>query len=172
MTTELLVLRLVHVLGGIFWVGSGLFTSLFLAPTLAQAGPAAGPVMAGLQKRRLFTVLPLVALLTILSGLRLMWLTSGGFSPAYFASAPGRTYAASGGAAILGFLLSVVVARPAALRLGSLGGTIAATSDDATRAVLTAELDRVRRRSARASVFAVALVVLAAAGMAIARYLR
>jgi uncharacterized membrane protein len=172
MTAELIVLRLVHILGGIFWLGSGLFTSFFLAPTLAQAGPAAGPVMAGLQKRRLFTVLPIVALLTILSGLRLMWLTSAGFSPAYFASAPGRTYAASGGAAIVGFLLSVVVARPAAVRLGSLGGAIAAASDDAARAALTAELDRLRRRSARASVLAVALVVLAGAGMAIARYLR
>ena len=172
MTTELLVLRLVHILCGMFWIGSGVFTSVFLMPALAQVGPAAGPVMTGLQKRHLFTVLPIVAVLTILSGVRLMWLTSAGFSPAYLASAPGRTYAASGAAAILGFLLSLVVARPAALRAARLGGTLAATPDHAARAALTRDLGRLRRLSARASVAAVSLVVLSAAGMAVARYLR
>ena len=72
MSTELVVLRLVHILGGIFWLGSGLFTTFFLIPALGRAGPAAaGPVMGALQQRRLFTVLPVVALLTILSGVRL-----------------------------------------------------------------------------------------------------
>ena len=96
MTGELLVLRLVHIVGGMIWVGTGVFNSFFLMPTLAQAGPAAGQVIAGLQKRRLFTFLPVVALLTILSGVRLMQITSAGFSPAWFASTPGRTYAAAG----------------------------------------------------------------------------
>ena len=37
MQGELLVLRLVHVLGGIFWVGSALFMAIFLFPALASA---------------------------------------------------------------------------------------------------------------------------------------
>ena len=41
MIAEILVLRLVHVLGGMFWVGSGLFSTFFLLPALAGAGPAA-----------------------------------------------------------------------------------------------------------------------------------
>jgi uncharacterized membrane protein len=172
MTAEILVLRLVHILGGMFWVGSGLFTTLFLMPTLAKAGPAAGPVIAGLQQRRLFTILPIVALLTILSGVRLMWITSAGFSSVYFASALGRTYAASGAAAIVGFLISIVIARPAALRAASLGATLASTTDSTTRASLGVTVEGLRRRSAVASILAVALVVLSAAGMAVARYLR
>src|SRR5688572_115483 len=105
MNAELLVLRLVHIVGGIFWVGSGLFTSLFLLPALARSGPAAGAVMAGLQRRRLFTALPAVAVLTMLSGLRLMWIVSAGFSASWLASATGGTYAASGAAAIVAFVL-------------------------------------------------------------------
>lgn len=172
MTAEILVLRLVHILGGMFWVGSGIFTSFFLMPALAQAGPAAGQVMAGLQRRRLFTFLPVVALLTILSGFRLMWIASVGFSPAYFASTSGRTYAWSGVAAIVGFVVAIVIARPAAVRAAGLGATLAATTDSATRASLTATLDGLRRRSSVASSISVALVLLAAMGMSVARYLR
>ena len=172
MTAEMLVLRLVHILGGMIWVGSGIFNSFFLLPTLAQAGPAAGQVIAGLQRRRLFTILPIVALLTILSGVRLMQITSAGFSPAYFASASGRTYAWSGVFAIVGFLVGVFVARPAAMRAARTGAAMATATDAAARASQAAALERLRRASSLAGLVSVGLVVLAAAGMAVARYLR
>ena len=130
MTGELLVLRLVHILGGMIWVGTGIFNSFFLMPTLAQAGPAAGQVIAGLQKRRLFTFLPIVAVLTILSGVRLMQITSAGFSPAWFASTPGRTYAWSGVAAIVGFLIGVIIGRPAAMRTAKIAQAMSTASPD------------------------------------------
>jgi uncharacterized membrane protein len=170
-TAEFIVLRLVHVLGGIFWVGSGIFTSIFLVPALATSGPAAGQVMAALQQRRLFTVLPIVAVLTILSGLRLMWLVSGGFAPGYFASATGGTFAASGAAAIVAFALSLLVARPAAIKAAQLGAATAGASDGATRARLEQQVAALRRRGSVASTMAVTLLVLGAAGMATARYL-
>lgn len=171
MIAEILVLRLVHILGGIFWVGSGLFTSFFLIPALAQSGAAAGQVMVALQQRRLFTVLPTVAVLTIVSGLRLMWITSGGFSPAYFGTTVARTYALSGAAAILAFLVSIVLARPAAVRAATLGRTLATTTDSAAKSALTAEMESARRRGAVASTASIALLVFSAAGMAVARYL-
>jgi uncharacterized membrane protein len=171
MIAEILVLRLVHILGGIFWLGSGLFTSFFLVPALTQSGSAAGQVMVGLQQRRLFTVLPTVGVLTIVSGLRLMWITSGGFSPAYFSTTVGRTYTLSGAAAILAFLLSTVLARPAAVRAATLGRTLATTTDSAAKSALTAEMESARRRGSIASKASIALLVFSAAGMAVARYL-
>jgi uncharacterized membrane protein len=168
--TELLVLRVVHVLGGVFWVGAGIFTGVFLMPALAKAGPATAQLMEALQQRRLFVVLPLVATLTILSGLRLMWLTSAGFAPAYFATTRGTTFAASGIAAVLAFTLSLLVARPAAARTSVIMPRLE-SSDDATRAALTAELHRLRQRSALASRAALWLLILSASGMAVARYL-
>src|SRR5687767_4768281 len=114
MATELIVLRIIHILGGIFWLGSGLFTAFFLIPALGRLGPAsAGPVMGALQQRRLFTILPVIAVLTILSGIRLLQIASAGFSAQYFDSRTGQTFLWSGVAAIIAFLLSVLVSRPA-----------------------------------------------------------
>lgn len=168
MQVELLVLRLVHVLGGIFWVGSGLFTTFFLIPALTKAGPAtAGPVMANLQQQKLYTVLPAVALLTILSGIRLMWILSGG-DPHWFAHRAGHTYAASGALAIIAFILSIFVARPAAVRMGKLSQ--AAASDGASRALIATEVQALQRRMMLSTMTAVVMLILAASGMAIARY--
>jgi uncharacterized membrane protein len=171
MTAELIVLRLIHILGGIFWVGSGLFTTFFLVPSLTSAGPAAGAVMGGLQKRRLFTILPIVALATILSGARLMWITSGGFRAEYFESRSGGTYAIAAAASIIAFLLSLAVSRPMAVRSAKLAGEIAQAPEGEPRARLAAELARVRRRGAVATTIGVSLLVIAGAGMAVARYL-
>ena len=171
MSTELLVLRLVHILGGIFWLGSGLFTTFFLMPALGRVGPAAaGPVMGALQQRRLFTILPIVALLTMLSGLRLFHIVSAGFAPAYLSSRTGQTFMWSGIAAVVAFLLSILVARPAALRAGQLGASMG-SAPEAERAGRAAEMERLRKRSAVASILAMVFLVSAAAGMAVARYL-
>jgi hypothetical protein len=170
MSIELLLLRLIHILCGIFWVGSGLFTALFLFPSLATPGVQPGPVINALRQRGLMTALPVTALLTIGSGLRLMWLTSAGFSGAWFATAPGHAFATAGASAIVAFLVSLLVARPAAIRSAQLGGAIASAPVE-QRAVLGVEVAKLRRRNAVSSTIVVVLLVLAAAGMSVARYL-
>ena len=46
---EMIVLRLVHVLGGIIWVGSMTYMTFFLMPAIADAGPAGGRDRDGVQ---------------------------------------------------------------------------------------------------------------------------
>ena len=171
MNAEVLVLRLVHILGGIFWVGSLMFTSFFLQPTLAASPAVAGQVMAGLQKRRLFIVLPIVALLTILSGVRLLWIVSVGFSDAYLATPTGRTISVGAGAAIIAFLLSLFVVRPGFLKVGRLGQTLAAATDQAAKQSISGEMQRLGRRVTIANGIVAVLLLSAAASMAIARYM-
>lgn len=166
---ELLVLRLIHIGCGMFWVGAGLFSTFFLAPALQAAGPsAAGAVMGSFQKRHMFTVMPVVATLTILSGARLMWIVSSA-SPDWFRHAPGHTYSVSGALAILAFLLGIFVGRPAMVRAGKLAQSTA--SDGTTKEKLAAEIAKLQKRGAMATGVATAFLVLATAGMAIARYL-
>ena len=167
---EIIVLRLVHVLGGLFWVGSGLFSALYLMPSMAEAGPAAGAVMAGLQRRRLFVVLPIVALLTILSGVRLMWIMSGGFAPAYFTSGRGATFAAAAAAAIVAFLLGITFVRPIGVRMGAVGEALRQASDGEEKARLTSEMSRLQQRAAVMNRINGILLILAAAGMAVGRF--
>jgi uncharacterized membrane protein len=171
MKAEFLVLRLVHILGGIFWVGSLMYTSFFLVPVVRSSPAVAGQVMAGLQKRRLFIILPIVALLTIASGLRLLMIASAGFDGVYFSTSAGRTYSAGGVAAIVAFLLSMLVSRPAFVHVGKLGASLATTTDEAGRQRITAEMQRLNRRATVANGIVVVLLLLTAAGMATARYL-
>ena len=127
--------------------------------------------MAGLQKRRLFTLLPIVALLTILSGLRLLWIVSVGFSDAYLSTATGRTFSAGAGAALVAFLLSLLVSRPGFVRIGRLGASLATATDETTRQRVSGEMQRLSRRVAIANGLVAALLLLAAAAMATARYM-
>ena len=165
---ELLVLRLVHVVGGVFWVGAALFTAFFLMPVLGRIGPAAGQVMAGLQQRKLMVWLPVVALLTILSGLRLMMIVSGGDSH-WFVHRQGHTYSVAAALAIIAFLLGVFVSRPAMSRIAILSQS--AASDQTSRQMIADEVQRLQRRSMRATQIVTVMLLLSAAGMAVARYL-
>jgi len=167
---ELIVLRLVHVLGGIFWVGAGLFNLLFLAPAMAVAGPAAGPMMQVMRQRKMFVVMPTVAILTILSGLRLMMITSGNFNAAYFGTDAGAAFAFGGACAIVAFIVGLALAMPAQKRMGMLGPQIASAPDDATRTRLQAEVARLQGRMRVVGPAVTTLLVLAAVAMAVARY--
>ena len=169
MQGELLVLRLVHVLGGIFWVGSALFMAIFLFPALASAGPAAGQVMGAMQRRRIFVVLPVVAVLTVLSGVRLMQLTSNGFSAAYFNSPSGRVFAWGGTFAIAAFLIGMLIARPTGLKLARLSA-LPPSDDTAEQQHRNAERARLQRLVMVFGVVNLALLLAAAAAMATARY--
>jgi hypothetical protein len=166
---ELIVLRVVHVLGAIFWLGSGLFTTFFLMPAMSKAGPAvAGPVMAGLVQRRLPRILPIVALLTMLSGIRLMMIVSAG-SPQWFGSPMGRTFSISGALAIVSFLIGILIGRPAMVRMGKLSQS--PVPDGASKEARAAELSSLQKRAMWSTQTALGLLILAAAGMAVARYM-
>ena len=170
MRAEFLVLRLVHILSAITWVGSGVYTSFFLIPALSSSPAVMGQVVAGLERRRFFLVLQIVAGLTILSGLRLLWIDSAGFAGGYFASGTGRMFAISGGVAIIAAVLSFGVSRPAVIRAGAIAASLAASTDAGERERLTAQLAGLRRRGAIAGALAVGFGLIAASGMAIARY--
>lgn len=105
MHTELLVLRIIHVVGAILWGGTAMFVAFFLMPAMGMAGPAGAPVMGALVKRRLFVIVPTVAVITMLAGLRLLWLASDGSGAAYFSSRPGMTYATGTVVSIVAFTI-------------------------------------------------------------------
>lgn len=170
MQAEILVLRLVHILGGVVWVGSMVFVTVFLGPALQQVGPAAGQVMGALQQRRMMVFMPVVGILTILSGLRLYWIMSDGFASPYTSSATGMTFGMAGLLAILAFIIGMSFARPAMVRSGQIAARMASASD-AERPGMQAEMQRLRARGQSASLAVLVLLILAAVGMAVARYL-
>jgi uncharacterized membrane protein len=152
-----LVLRLIHVGGGALWVGMMAFMTFFLTPALAEAGPQeSGKVMAALQKQRIMIVMPVIALLTIGSGLWLMFRVYGG--PGNLAaSRMGMALNLGATAAILAFVIGIVFMRPLMMR------TMTATDP--------AEAQRLRARGAMLGRVVARLLLFALAAMGVARYL-
>ena len=167
--TEFLFLRLIHILGGIFWVGGGLYSTIFIVPALAKAGPAAGAIMGELQRRRLFTVLPTVAVLTILSGIRMIWISSNGFEGHYFHTMFGHLITVGGGLGIVGFVFAMFYVRPASVKMGMLAAQLGSAAPEA-KAGIEAELDSIRKKSSVGTIIAMGALTLSAAIMAVARY--
>jgi len=170
MHAEFLVLRLVHIVSGVFWIGGGLYTFFFLGPALASTPAVMGQVMTALQKRRVFTAQQIAAGLVILSGIRLLMIDSAGFSGSYFATGTGKTFGIAGVFAVIAAVFNFGVARPTMERAVRVGAALASAADAGEKARLTQELDRLRKRGAMAGMLAVTFGILAASGMAVARY--
>jgi beta-lactamase regulating signal transducer with metallopeptidase domain len=170
MDIELLVLRVVHVCLGVFWAGTVVFQALFLAPSVKEAGPDGAKVMAGLLKRQLLNVLPATAVLTIVTGLRLMMIVSHGGTAAWLRTGPGTAYGLGLVVSVAALALGLGVLRPSIVRAAALSqGAASATADERERLLQQAQASRARAKKA-GEVVAILLVV-ATITMAVARYL-
>jgi len=154
----LITLRLLHILSGIFWVGAMTFSTVFLLPAFKDAGPDGAKVGAALVKRRFMVIMPVVALVTILSGIWLFARVSGGFQETFMQSHMAKALSFGAVCAIVAFLIGVIVVRPATVQAAAL-----AQSDPQRAQVLRIRAEVVGR-------VVTALILLAAAAMAVARY--
>lgn len=161
MDAAIVVMRLFHVVLGAAWLGMVVFTAFFLSPAVAETGPDGGKVMAALQRRGVMTVMPILALATLLSGVWLYWRFSAGFAAGYVNSPMGRAYAIGGAAAIVAYGLGIAVMRPAMLRAMTLVQTLGPAAP---------EVVRLRTRSTRVGRLVAVLLLGAAAAMAVGRY--
>ena len=167
----LVVLRLVHVVAGALWVGMAVYTTVFLIPSIQDAGPEGGKVAAALQRRGILTVLPLLALLAILSGVWLYWRASAGLDGGFVRSGVGLGFGLGGLASIAAYGLGITVLRPSMMRAEKLmAGIGPGTPEDERRSRLE-EAGRHRARGARAGQIVAVLLLLTIAAMAVARYL-
>jgi uncharacterized membrane protein len=165
----ILALRFLHIISGVFWVGGSLFAARFLMPSLKAAGPAAGPVLAELGKRRIPTAMMGAALVNVASGIWLMMLVSGGAPGVWMRSSMGRTLGIGGGLAILALLLGMAVGMPANAKMARISAAARQRGGPPT-AEEAAELERLQARSALTAMSASALLFLSTGAMAVARY--
>ncbi len=165
-----LILRLLHIGAGVFWVGSILFLARFLLPTSMALGPAAGPVMDQLMRvRKVPQTLMGAGFVTVLSGFGLFWIDSLGFTGPWMASPTGRVFGAGAGFALLGLIVGITVNRPTSNRIGALAAAIHASSGPPT-AEQTAAIRALQARLGNATRIVAVLLVLATVAMALARY--
>jgi len=166
----LILLRLIHILFGVFWAGTAIFNAVFLLPAVRALGPAGGPVMQEIAGKRKLPVYFLVAgLLTVLSGFGLYWHDSQGFTNGFMRSAGGMTFGIGAVLAIIAVLLGIFVVTPAAMRAGKLGAAIAAGGKPPTPEQ-AAEMRQIQATLGKMAVVAAGLLTLTTIAMAVARY--
>ena len=159
----MIVLRFTHVFFGALWVGMMAFQVFFLMPALGQAGPDSGKVMAAMMRMRVPVILPVFALLTLISGFWMFQRLAGGAPDALMATPMGKAFGFGGLSALLAFLIGVFVMRPAMMK----SVTLAQSGDP----MHGPEIQRLRERGALIGKIVTYMLLFTLAAMAVARYL-
>jgi uncharacterized membrane protein len=155
----LFVLRAIHVVGGILWVGGVVLTTTFLLPAAQAAGPAGQSMMKELMRRKMTVYLIVVANLTVLAGIALYGMNMSATGGAWGHSPTGIGIGVGAVCGIIAVVIGMSVSSPSAKRLAAAGATLS----DAERA-------RLIRRLNLASKAVLTLLAVAALTMATARY--
>jgi hypothetical protein len=157
------LLRLIHIVAGGFWAGGGILMGWFIGPAARAVGPAAGPFMQSLFKRRITTVLLTAGSVTVAAGLWLWAIrqpTMGRWQD--WALAIGAL------SAITALTIGIGWQRPTIARIQALGAQIMDAGSPPT-AEQAAEMGRLQGKmglfgSTIAYLFAVALAGMALGG--------
>ena len=168
--TITLLLRLVHVLAGIFWVGTIFLIAGFLLPTARATGREGGRFMQHLMlQRRLPVFLAIAMLLTVLSGFTMYGRLIAATNGAWASTPPAMAYGAGGLSAILGALVGALVGGRAARRMAAIGQSAAQKGGPSAEEQV--EIERLQRRMALGSRLVAGLLAFSAGTMAVGRYL-
>jgi hypothetical protein len=167
----MLVLRLIHIVGGVLWVGAVALMTSFVVPAVRSAGAQGGRVMQELmQRRRLPVYMNVVAGLTMLSGLAMYGQLAAATNGAWAGSRPGMAFGFGGLAAIVAAVIGGVVIGPAGRKLAALGERVQAAGGPPS-AEQAAQMQALQARLGRTTRVVALLLLIAAGAMAIARYL-
>jgi uncharacterized membrane protein len=169
MNPLLYVLRIVHIVGAIFWAGGVLFATHFVEPALRECGPDGTRVDQALRRRHAAEATLFVGLLTLVSGLWLYLRLYGRVHSGMGATGPQVWFGVGGLLAIVAFGIELVVTRPSAARAAALDFQLA-QAPGGQRDALAADVTRLRRRSRVAGRAVVGLLTITMICMAVGRY--
>jgi len=156
----LFLLRAIHIVGGVLWVGGVVVVGLFLLPATQAVGPAAQPMMQFIMGRRKLPVYMMsLGIVTTLGGLLLFYRNVSLTGGAWARSPMGVGISVGAAAAILALIVGMTVSAPAAKKMN--GPPDSMTPEQ--RAVLMRRLSL----GARLTFF---LLLVSALFMATARY--
>lgn len=170
MDTTMLVFRVLHVAAGVFWAGAIFYFVTLVSPAIRDVGPDGGKVMQALIRRRQLDLLPALALVTILSGVGLLWRISGGFERVWFSAPTAHTLLLGTVASIVALGIGFFGMRPAALRVGPTMQAAMQAPDGPARDARLAEVRALQQRATRLGRGVAVLLAIAVLTMAVARY--
>jgi hypothetical protein len=164
------ILRFIHIVGGVFWVGAVFLQVGFIFPTMRATGATGVRFMQELmQRRRLSVYMNTAAGLTMLSGIimyaRMAAMTDG----AWAETRAGMTFGLGGLATIIAGVIGGAVLGRGGNRLAKIGAAVQA-SGGAPSAEQTVEIGAIQARMWTALRIVAVLLLIAVTAMAVARY--
>ena len=167
MNILVVVLRLIHVISGVFWVGAGLVMFFFIGPTLGATAEAGQKFAQHLMlQTRFTTILTTSAILTVLAGSSLYWIDSGGLSSAWTHSGAGLGFAVGAFFGLIGLVFGAMV--------GNTNGALAKLGSQIQGKPTSEQLSQIgalRKRLSVVSPINAYSLIIATLLMAVARYL-
>ncbi len=169
MSWLIVALRLVHVVGGVFWAGAVWVLARFIEPTAAAAGPEGGRFLQRFAGSGYTPAVVSAGIAAIVAGLALLWIDSGGFQPAFMASHFGVTISIGAVCAIVAAVFGIGLGARNATRLKAVAAAIQGQAGGPTPEQLT-EMRLIQVRLRTGGRVAAVLLVVAVLCMAVARY--
>jgi uncharacterized membrane protein len=171
MDLVMVVLRIVHIVAGVLWVGGAALFFFYIEPTLNSLGPDAEKFMNEMVNRRKVPIYFVIAsTLVVVFGLILYWRDSNGLQGAWVTSPAGLAFGLGGLAALIAWLGgNLLIPR-------TIGQLVAVTTEMKTAGgppsdELMARLHAVQHRLHNVGLVDIVLLGIAVVAMASARYL-
>ena len=148
-----------------------MFFAFYLFPAVARSGPDGGKIMQAITStRKLPLVLTMVGLISIISGLLLIWELSKGFTLSWFNSKYGISLSLGGFTAIIALLQGFLINKPGVERMQAIGKAAAMRGGPPTTEELS-EIGRIRSRVFLSTQWLAIWIIISVLMMSIARYL-
>lgn len=168
MTDQILIwlLRIIHIVGGVFWVGGSLVMTFFVGPTIGTMGESGQKFVSHLMNNLKFSNrMSAASGSTILAGLILFWLDARA-GTAWLRSDFATGLSIGAGFALIGFVAGMLFGRTtkAMMQLG-------AQMQGKPTSEQLAQIQTIQKRQAAYSVVSTVTLILAVVFMAIARYM-
>lgn len=166
MTYFIWLLRIIHIVGGVFWVGGTLIMTFFIAPTIGATAEAGQKFVGHLMNNLKFSNrMSAAAGLTVLAGVILFGLDARAGS-AWVRSGMGVGLSIGAGFAVIGFIFGILIGRTTKA-MADLGAKMQGkpSPDQISR------MQTIRKQQATYSIISAIALILAVTFMAIARYL-
>jgi len=169
---SMVLLRIVHIVTGVIWVGSLFVVVVFVQPSAGALGPAGTPFMVELRRRRFVDVVFVDAVFTVIAGAFLYWHDWHLFASFgdWIGSRFGLALTVGALLALAGLAVAGSVTRPTIRRLVAVGRDVAELSAPPPPET-AARVGALQRRLVVAERVSFSLVLLAVVAMASARYL-
>ena len=161
-----LLLRIVHIVGGVFWAGSAFMLVQFVAPAVRLAGPEGAKFMQRLVLGTRFVVVTATAAgLTVLTGLLLYWRASGGLRTEWMSTGTGVMFTIGGLAGLIALFAGSAIGANSR-KLATLGASLQGPPSPEQ----AAEIDRLQNRLSNLGAATAILLLVVLIAMASAQY--